>query len=89
VKPLERKQILKWFKTLKFLDHYMANIKQAVHIGTDKLNRLKSHDCHIMMERLVPVILCVYFNANLWKMLAGHSYFYKQISAKEVLKAMV
>jgi hypothetical protein len=37
-----------------------------------------------MMEKLVPVILCDYFNANLWKMLSGHSYFYKQICAKEV-----
>jgi hypothetical protein len=27
LKLVERKEILKWFKTLKFLDHYVANIK--------------------------------------------------------------
>jgi hypothetical protein len=27
LKPTERKEILKWLKTLKFLDHYVTNIK--------------------------------------------------------------
>jgi hypothetical protein len=27
LKPVERKEILKWLKTLKFPDHYAANIK--------------------------------------------------------------
>jgi hypothetical protein len=27
LKPTERKEVLKWLKTLKFLDCYMANIK--------------------------------------------------------------
>jgi hypothetical protein len=27
LKPTERKEVLKWLKTLKFLDRYVANIK--------------------------------------------------------------
>jgi hypothetical protein len=27
LKPTERKEVLRWFKTLKFPDHYVANIK--------------------------------------------------------------
>jgi hypothetical protein len=27
LKPIERKEVLRWFKTLKFLDRYAANIK--------------------------------------------------------------
>jgi hypothetical protein len=26
-KPIERKEVLRWLKTLKFLDRYMTNIK--------------------------------------------------------------
>jgi hypothetical protein len=40
-------------KKLRFLDHYAANIKRAVNLNPGKLVRLKSHDYHILIERLV------------------------------------
>jgi len=89
VKPEERKQIFSWLKTLKFPDRYAANIKRCVNLNTGKLNGLKSHDYHIMMERLVPVMFRGYFKPDLWKMLAELSYFYRQICAKEVSKKMM
>jgi hypothetical protein len=68
LKPAERKEILKWLKKLKFSDRYAANIKRAVNVGTGKLNGLKSHDYHIIMERLLLVMLRGYFDIDLWKM---------------------
>jgi hypothetical protein len=55
-KPAERKEILRWLKKLKFSNRYVYNIKQAVNVSTGKLNGLKSHDYHIIMERLMPVM---------------------------------
>jgi hypothetical protein len=55
-KPVERKEILRWLKKLKFSNRYVYNIKQAVNVSTGKLNGLKSHDYHIVMERLMPVM---------------------------------
>jgi hypothetical protein len=57
-------------------------------VGTGKLNELKSHDYHIFIERLMPVMFCGYFKPDLWKMFAELSYFYRQICAKQVSKAM-
>jgi hypothetical protein len=65
LKPIERKEVLRWLKTLKFPDHYVANIKPTVNVDTGKLNGLKSHDYHIFIERLIPVMFCGYFKANL------------------------
>jgi hypothetical protein len=62
---------------LKFSDRYMTNIKRAVNVGTGKLNGLKSHDYHIFIERLIPIMLCGYFKPDLWKMFAELSYFYR------------
>jgi hypothetical protein len=59
LKPTERKEVLRWLKTLKFLDRYATNIKQAVNVGTGKLNGLKSHDYHIVIERLETVCFMV------------------------------
>jgi hypothetical protein len=53
LKPDETKEIFKWLKNLKFLDRYAANLKQAVNLKTGKLIGLKSHDYHIIMERLM------------------------------------
>jgi hypothetical protein len=72
-----------------FPDRYASNIKRAINVGTGKLNGLKSHDCHIIMERLLLVMFCGYFNTDLWKMFAELSYFYRQICAKQVSKMMM
>jgi hypothetical protein len=74
---------------LKFLDHYAFNIKRAVNVSTGKLNGLKSHDYHIIIKRLMPIMFRGYFNANLWKIFTKLSYFYRQICVKKVSKAMM
>jgi hypothetical protein len=88
-KSKERKEILKWLKTLKFPDRYATNIKWAVNIAIGKLNDLKSHDYHILMERLMSVMFCGYLNIHPWKIFAELSYFNGHICAKEVSKAMM
>jgi hypothetical protein len=89
LKLTQRKEVLRWIKTLKFPDRYATNIKRAVNVDTGKLNGLKSHDYHIFIERLMPVMFCRYFKPDLWKMFAELSYFYIQICAKQVSKAMM
>ena len=89
LKSEERKQIFRWLKKLKFPDRYAANIKRVVNIDTGKLNGLKSHDYHIIIERLVAVMFRGYLTADLWKMLAELSYFYRQICAKEISKKLM
>jgi hypothetical protein len=65
LKPTERKEVLRWLKTLKFPDCYAANIKRAVNVGIGKLNGLKSHNYHIFIQRLMPVMFRGYFKPDL------------------------
>jgi hypothetical protein len=62
LKPTERKEILSWLKKLKFLDCYASNIKWAANVNTSKLNGLKSHDYHIIIQRLMPIMFRGYCN---------------------------
>ncbi|WP_284120771.1 hypothetical protein, partial [Klebsiella pneumoniae] len=64
-KPEERKKVFEWLKTLKFPDRYAANLKRAVNVKTGKLTGLKSHDYHIIIERLLPVMFRGYFKEDL------------------------
>jgi hypothetical protein len=50
---------------MKFPDRYTANIKRAINVDTGELNGLKSHDYHIFIERLMPVIFRDYFKPDL------------------------
>jgi hypothetical protein len=45
---------------------------------------LKSHDYHIFMERLLPVVFCGFLLYNVWHCLAELSFFYRQLCAKEL-----
>jgi hypothetical protein len=89
LKSAERNEILRWLKKLKFLDHYASKIKRAVNVSTGKLNGLKSHNYHIILERLMPVMFRGYFDADLWNIFTELNYFYRRICAKQVSKLMM
>jgi hypothetical protein len=57
----------------------------VVNVSTGNLNGLKSHDYHIIIERLMLVMFRGYFDADLWKIFDELSYFYKQICAKQLV----
>jgi hypothetical protein len=58
-------------------------------VKTGKLTGLKSHDYHIIIERLLPVMFCGYFKDDLWRLLAELSYFYRHLCAKTVSKSLM
>jgi hypothetical protein len=69
LKPKQRKEVMKWMKDIKFPDGYAAGFRRSVNLKTMKMNGLKSHDFHIIMERLMPVMFCGYISDAVWKML--------------------
>ncbi|XP_016170778.1 uncharacterized protein LOC107613333 [Arachis ipaensis] len=48
---------LKTLQNVVFLDGYSSNIARCVDIRQRKLYELKSHDCHILMEQLLPILV--------------------------------
>jgi hypothetical protein len=71
---------------LKFPDGYAADFRRAMNFELGKLSGVKSHDHHIFMERLLPIMFCRYLNHVVWKTLAELSHFYRQLCAKEIKK---
>jgi hypothetical protein len=60
-----------------------------MNMATGKLIGLKSHDYHIIMERLLPTMFRGYFDDVIWAVLAELSYFYRQLCAKEIAVKMM
>ncbi|XP_042388266.1 uncharacterized protein LOC121980336 isoform X2 [Zingiber officinale] len=51
----QRRVVCEWIKSLKFPDGYVSNLGRCVDMKECKLIGLKSHDCHIIMQRLIPI----------------------------------
>jgi hypothetical protein len=76
-------------KGLKFPDGYTTGLRQSVNMMTGKLIGLKSHDYHIIMERLLSAMFQGYLDDVVWMMLVELSYFYRQLCAKEITIEMM
>jgi hypothetical protein len=80
----QKRLIMEWFLNLKFPDGYAANLRRGVSLDQLKINGLKSHDYHILMERLFPAMLRGFVKEDVWEVLAELSFFYKLLCGKEV-----
>ena len=56
---------------------------------TMRINGLKSHDYHIWIERLLPVMVRGYLPDNIWRVLAELSNFFRQLCAKELSRVVI
>jgi hypothetical protein len=77
LKLKQRKEVMSWMKNLKFPGGYAAGFRRSMNLKTMKMKGLKSHDFHIIMERLVPIMFRGYVTDVVWKTLAEVSYFYR------------
>lgn len=85
----QRMKVFEWVKRLKFPDGYASNISRCVHIDEGRLSGMKSHDCHVFMERLLPIALKEFLPAAIWAPLAELSNFFVSIcSSKLVVEHM-
>ncbi|KAI5334768.1 hypothetical protein L3X38_024901 [Prunus dulcis] len=55
LKPNDKKEFLKFVSSVKFPDGYASNIARCVNVDGGKFTGLKSHDCHVFMQRLLLV----------------------------------
>lgn len=51
----ERKWFCAFLKSVKFPDGFAANIGRTVNVADGKISGLKSHDCHVLLQRLLEV----------------------------------
>jgi hypothetical protein len=89
LKARDRKEVLIWLKNQKFLDGYVVGFRRAINLDTGILSGVKSHDYHIFMERLLPMMFHGYLDDDVWMTLAELSHFYRQLCAKEIKKDMM
>ncbi|KAI5328423.1 hypothetical protein L3X38_027820 [Prunus dulcis] len=82
MKPNDKKEFLKFVSSVKFPDGYASNIARCVNVDGGKFTGLKSHDCHVFMQRLLPVGTRHLFPEDVVKPIMLLSRFFSQLTAK-------
>ena len=65
---------------MKFPDGYVSNLGRCVDLSGNTLYGMKSHDCHIFMQRLIPIAIRELLPANVWQALTKFSIFFKDLT---------
>jgi hypothetical protein len=60
-----RKKGCDWLKGVKFPNGYASNIGRCVNKLPGKLSGIKSHDCHVFLQRLLPVAIHGYLKPEI------------------------
>ena len=53
----EHKKYCEWLKGVKFPDGYAFNISRCVNVKEGKIMDMKSHDSHVLLQRLLPAMI--------------------------------
>ncbi|CAH9127371.1 unnamed protein product [Cuscuta epithymum] len=77
--------ICHWLKhEVKLPDGYSSNIGHCVNTTTNTFYSMKSHDCHVFMQRLLPITLRGYLSLPIWATISEFCKFFRLICAKEL-----
>ena len=60
VKGHERKEVLEHIRAVKFPSGYAGSLKSKVNPDEKKFLGLKTHDCHVLMQRIFPLVIRKY-----------------------------
>jgi len=76
--------VYKWLKSPRFPDGHASNISRLVDIEECRLYGMKSHDCHVFMQTLIPLAFCDLLLKGIWDALTEISHFFRDICSSKL-----
>ncbi|OMO57751.1 Transposon, En/Spm-like protein [Corchorus capsularis] len=76
--------VCRWVKQLKFPDGYVSNIARKVQDDDNKFYGMKSHDCHVFMQRLLPIAFRDLLSTPIWEAITELSHFFRDICSTDL-----
>ncbi|KAL0331745.1 UNVERIFIED_CONTAM: hypothetical protein Sangu_1720000 [Sesamum angustifolium] len=65
----QKRKVCEWVKCLRFPDGYASNLSRCVDMTELRLHGMKSHDCHIFMQKLIPIAFQEMVPEHVWSAL--------------------
>ena len=80
--PKPKDGFFEFLKSIKYPDDYAANLSRCVTSKNGKLSGMKSHDYHVLLQRLLPVGLRGYVDKELSTTLFEFGRFFQDLCSK-------
>ncbi|CAH9124429.1 unnamed protein product [Cuscuta epithymum] len=87
MKPNSKTEFLQFLKSVRYPDGYAANISKNVSLDTGKITGLKSHDNHVLLQRVLPVGIRKYLPKEVVDPIVRLSSFFQQLCSKTICTA--
>ncbi|KAL9669204.1 hypothetical protein QQ045_006747 [Rhodiola kirilowii] len=82
----EKLEILEYIKDAKYPSGYAGSLKNKINLEDKKFIGFKTHDCHVMLQRLLPVYIRPYLPRNVVHALISLSHWFRRICCREIKK---
>ena len=80
----KKKSFYHCLKNVKVPQGYSSNIKSLVSVSDMKLVGLKSHDCHVLMQQLLPIVICGILPNKVKVVITQFCFFFNAIYSKVI-----
>jgi len=80
--PKERDGFCEFLKAIKYPDGYAANISRCMSTNNGKLTGMKSHDCHVLIQRLLPIGMHGYIDKEICITIFELGNFFQELCSK-------
>ena len=80
----ERIMFCKFLQSIKLPDGYASNISRCVNTKDWRIQGLKSHDCHVILQRLLPFALRGCLRKDVSKALIQLCTFFKELTSRSL-----
>ncbi|KAL0358359.1 UNVERIFIED_CONTAM: hypothetical protein Sangu_0685300 [Sesamum angustifolium] len=68
----QKRRVCEWIRGLKFPVGYASNLTHCVDMTEIRMHSVKSHDCHIFMQKLIPIAFCEILLEHVWNALTEY-----------------
>ncbi|KAL3619702.1 hypothetical protein CASFOL_034614 [Castilleja foliolosa] len=82
----ERQEFCEFIRSVKFLDRYDSNISRCITSSDQKLSGMKSHDCHVILQCILPVGIRGSVTKEVREVLTELGHFFQHLCCKKLSK---
>ncbi|KAL9680110.1 hypothetical protein QQ045_017987 [Rhodiola kirilowii] len=86
VLPKHNVEILEMIKDVKYPYGYAGSLRNKINLLDKKFSGLKTHDCHVMLQRVLPVVIRPYFPYCVVSPLISFSHWFQKLCCRELMR---
>ncbi|KAL0446038.1 UNVERIFIED_CONTAM: hypothetical protein Slati_1731700 [Sesamum latifolium] len=68
----QKMRVCEWIKGLQFPDGYASNLACCVDMIKLRMHGMRSHDCHVFIQKLIPIAFREMLPEHVWSALTEH-----------------